>query len=91
LVLAQKGFRSVVLEQVAEFGEAGVGEQVKRRALLIERMAMFDTVTGNEVVNIECGAGFRARVGNPYAVAHRADVHAANDNPQPRRACLTVR
>jgi salicylate hydroxylase len=94
LALAQKGFRSVVLEQLAEFGEAGVGlqvapnalsaldalgvgEPVKRRALLIERMVMFDTVTGNEVVNIECGARFRERFGNPYAVAHRADVHGA--------------
>ena len=87
LALAQKGFRSIVLEQVAEFGEAGVGlqvapnalsaldalgvgEPVKRRALLIERMVMFDTVTGEEVVNIECGARFRERFGNPYAVAH---------------------
>ncbi len=94
LALAQKGFRSIVLEQVAEFGEAGVGlqvapnalsaldglgvgEPVKRRALLIERMVMFDTVSGEEVVNIECGARFRERFGNPYAVAHRADVHGA--------------
>lgn len=94
LALARKGFCSVVLEQVAEFGEAGVGLQVapnalsaldalgvgggvKRRALLIERMVMYDTVTGDEVVSIECGARFRERFGNPYAVAHRADVHGA--------------
>jgi salicylate hydroxylase len=38
---------------------------------------MFDTVTDNEVVNVECGARFRERFGNPYAVAHRADVHGA--------------
>jgi salicylate hydroxylase len=94
LALARRGFSSVVLEQVAEFGEAGVGLQVapnalsaldalgvgdgvKRRALLIERMVMYDTITGDEVVNIECGARFRERFGNPYAVAHRADVHGA--------------
>ncbi|MET0445005.1 MAG: 3-hydroxybenzoate 6-monooxygenase [Pseudorhodoplanes sp.] len=94
LALAQKGFASEVLEQVAEFGEAGVGLQVapnalsaldalgvgdpvKRRALLIERMVMFDTITGSEVVNVECGERFRERFGNPYAVAHRADVHGA--------------
>ena len=94
LALAQKGFSSLVLEQVAQFGEAGVGlqvapnalsaldalgvgEPVKRRALLIERMVMYDTVTGSEVVNVECGARFRERFGNPYAVAHRADVHGA--------------
>lgn len=94
LALAQKGFSSIVLEQVAEFGEAGVGlqvapnalsaldalgvgEPVKRRALLIERMVMYDTVTGSEVVHVECGARFRERFGNPYAVAHRADVHGA--------------
>ena len=32
LALAQKGFRSIVLEQVAEFGEAGVGLQVAPNA-----------------------------------------------------------
>ena len=94
LSLAQRGFRTIVLEQVAQFGEAGVGLQVapnalsaldamgvgdsvKRHALLIERLLMRDTITGETVVDIPCGDQFRERFGNPYAVAHRADVHGA--------------
>ena len=55
----------------------GVGDAVKRRALLIERMLMMDGVTGEQVVDIPCGEGFVRRFGNPYAVAHRSDVHGA--------------
>ncbi|OGA02182.1 MAG: hypothetical protein A3I00_06695 [Betaproteobacteria bacterium RIFCSPLOWO2_02_FULL_64_12] len=55
----------------------GVGERAKKGAFLIERMVMMDGVTGEEVVNIPCGKEFRARFGNPYAVAHRADIHGA--------------
>jgi 2-polyprenyl-6-methoxyphenol hydroxylase-like FAD-dependent oxidoreductase len=55
----------------------GVGEAAKKNALLIERLLMMDAVTGEEVVNIPCGARFRERFGNPYAVAHRADIHGA--------------
>jgi salicylate hydroxylase len=94
LALARRGFRSLVLEQAREFGEAGVGLQVapnalsvldalgvgaaaKKNALLIERLVMMDGVTGHEVANIPCDDRFRARFGNPYAVAHRADIHGA--------------
>src|ERR1700744_1904487 len=49
----------------------GVGQAAKKNALLIERLLMLDAVTGEEVVNIPCGAGFVQRFGNPYAVAHR--------------------
>ena len=94
LALARHGFRSLVLEQAHEFGEAGVGLQVapnalsvldalgvgaaaKKNALLIERLLMLDAVTGEEVANISCGERFRERFGNPYAVAHRADIHGA--------------
>jgi salicylate hydroxylase len=55
----------------------GVGEAAKKHALLIERLVMMDGVTGQEVVNIPCGARFRERFGNPYAVAHRTDIHGA--------------
>jgi salicylate hydroxylase len=94
LALARRDFRSVVLEQAHELGEAGVGLQVapnalsvldalgvgaaaKKNALLIERLVMMDGVTGEEVVNIPCDERFRERFGNPYAVAHRADIHGA--------------
>jgi salicylate hydroxylase len=55
----------------------GVGERVKQRALLIERMSMRDAVSGNLICDIPCGAEFRRLFNNPYAVAHRADVHGA--------------
>jgi len=38
---------------------------------------MMDAVTGAEVVNVPLDERFRARFGNPYAVAHRADIHGA--------------
>ena len=94
LALAQRGFKSVVLEQARNFGEVGVGlqvapnalhvldalglgERVKKDAFLIERMVMADAVSGDEILNIECGEAFKKRFGNPYAVAHRADIHGA--------------
>ncbi len=55
----------------------GVGAPAKRDALLIERMLMMDGVSGQTIVDIPCGAEFIARYGNPYAVAHRADIHGA--------------
>lgn len=55
----------------------GVGTQVKRDALLIEQMLMMDGISGEPVCRIPCGPAFEQRFGNPYAVAHRADVHGA--------------
>jgi salicylate hydroxylase len=55
----------------------GVGEAVKKHALLIERMLMMDGVTGEQIVDIPCGEAWIRRFGNPYAVAHRSDVHDA--------------
>jgi 2-polyprenyl-6-methoxyphenol hydroxylase-like FAD-dependent oxidoreductase len=55
----------------------GVGERAKKDAFLIERMVMADAVDGCEILNIECGEAFKRRFGNPYAVAHRADIHGA--------------
>jgi 3-hydroxybenzoate 6-monooxygenase len=55
----------------------GVGEAAKKHALSIERLVMMDAVSGAEVVNFPCGERFRERFRNPYAVAHRADIHGA--------------
>jgi 3-hydroxybenzoate 6-monooxygenase len=55
----------------------GVGDQVKKDALLIERMLMMDGISGDPICDIPCGEAFQSRFGNPYAVAHRADVHGA--------------
>ncbi len=69
----------------------GVGEQAKRHALLIERLLMMDGVSGAEVVNIPCGERFRERFGNPYAVAHRADIHGALLEACQGNASITLR
>ena len=55
----------------------GVGEAAKRHALMIERLLMMDAVSGAEVASIPCDERFIERFGNPYAVAHRADIHGA--------------
>lgn len=55
----------------------GVGDVVKAKALLIERMLMVDAVSGETICDIPCGPRFESLFGNPYALAHRADVHGA--------------
>jgi 2-polyprenyl-6-methoxyphenol hydroxylase-like FAD-dependent oxidoreductase len=53
----------------------GVGELVKREAVLIERLLMMDGLSGETVIEIPVDERFRERYGNPYAVTHRADIH----------------
>ena len=55
----------------------GVGQDAKKNALLIERLVVKDSVTGETIIDVPTGAAFRERFGNPYAVAHRADIHGA--------------
>jgi 2-polyprenyl-6-methoxyphenol hydroxylase-like FAD-dependent oxidoreductase len=55
----------------------GVGEQIRRAAVFTDRMVMMDAVDCSEVASIPVGDDFRARFCNPYAVTHRADLHAA--------------
>jgi 2-polyprenyl-6-methoxyphenol hydroxylase-like FAD-dependent oxidoreductase len=54
-----------------------VGELVKKEAVFIERLLMMDGITGETVIDIPLDERFRERYGNPYAVTHRADIHAA--------------
>src|SRR5262245_3314554 len=55
----------------------GVGGLVKKEAVFVERMLMFDGVSGEKVVDIPLDKRFAARFGNPYAVTHRADIHGS--------------
>jgi len=55
----------------------GVGALVKREAVFIERLLMFDGVSGERVVDIPLDKRFAKRFGNPYAVTHRADIHGS--------------
>jgi 3-hydroxybenzoate 6-monooxygenase len=55
----------------------GVGALVKKQAVFIERLLMFDGVSGEKVVDVPLDERFAKRFGNPYAVTHRADIHGA--------------
>jgi salicylate hydroxylase len=59
------------------FDALGVGPRARKTAVYTERLLMMDAIDGTEVANLEVGEEFRTRFGNPYAVAHRADVHLA--------------
>ena len=54
----------------------GVGENARKRAVFTERLIMMDAVDGSEVGSFPVGQAFRDRFQNPYAVIHRADIHA---------------
>jgi len=55
----------------------GVGQLVKKEAVFIEHLLMFDGVSGEKVIDIPLDARFARRFGNPYAVTHRADIHGS--------------
>ena len=55
----------------------GVGALVKREAVFIERLLMFDGVSGEKVIDMPLDKRFQQRFGNPYAVTHRADIHGS--------------
>jgi 3-hydroxybenzoate 6-monooxygenase len=55
----------------------GVGALVKREAVFIEHLLMFDGVSGEKVIDIPLDERFARRFGNPYAVTHRADIHGS--------------
>ncbi len=61
----------------AAFDALGIGAAARDLAVYTERMVMMDAIDESEVAAIPVGAAFRERFGNPYAVIHRADVHAA--------------
>src|SRR5262245_64966673 len=55
----------------------GVGGLVKKEAVFVEHMLMYDGVSGEKVIDIPLDARFARRFGNPYAVTHRADIHGS--------------
>lgn len=61
----------------AAFDALGVGPLARSRAVYTDEMVMHDALDEALVGRIPTGEAFRARFGNPYAVIHRADVHAA--------------
>jgi salicylate hydroxylase len=55
----------------------GVGGLVKKEAVFIEHLLMFDGVSGEKVIDVPLDRRFARRFGNPYAVTHRADIHGS--------------
>jgi salicylate hydroxylase len=55
----------------------GVGQLVKKEAVFVEHLLMFDGVTGEKVIDIPLDRRFARRFANPYAVTHRADIHGS--------------
>jgi 3-hydroxybenzoate 6-monooxygenase len=53
----------------------GVGEAARSRAVFTDSIRLMDALDGSEIVQIDVGAPYRQRFGNPYAVIHRADIH----------------
>jgi len=59
------------------FDALGIGERARGKAVYIEQLMMMDATDESEVACMPVGEAFRKRFGNPYAVSHRADLHAA--------------
>jgi salicylate hydroxylase len=59
------------------FDALGIGEEARARAVYTDHLIMMDAVDETEVASMPVGDAFRKRFGNPYAVCHRADVHAS--------------
>src|SRR5687768_11290808 len=55
----------------------GVGALVKKEAVFVEHLFMFDGVSGEKIIDIPLDKRFAKRFGNPYAVTHRADIHGS--------------
>jgi salicylate hydroxylase len=61
----------------AAFDALGIGPIARSRAVYTDEMVMHDALDETLVGRIPTGEAFRRRFGNPYAVIHRADVHAS--------------
>src|SRR5882757_6796099 len=57
------------------FDYLGVGEAARSMAVYIDQLRLMDALTAEEITHIDLRENFRARFGNPYAVAHRGDLH----------------
>lgn len=57
------------------FDYLGVGDAARSLAVYIDQLRLMDAMQGEEIVHIDLGEKFRARMGNPYAVVHRGELH----------------
>ena len=57
------------------FDQLGVGDAARKMAVYIDNLRLMDALTGDEITRIPLGETFRKRMGNPYAVVHRGELH----------------
>lgn len=57
------------------FDYLGVGETAREMAVYIDNLRLMDALSGEEITRIPLDEAFRSRMGNPYAVVHRGDLH----------------
>lgn len=58
------------------FDALGIGAQMRETAVFVDALRLLDAKTAEEITRIPLDAPFRAHFGNPYAVVHRAELHA---------------
>lgn len=58
------------------FDRLGIGDQARSQAVFVDRIRLMDGLSGEEIFHLPLDERFRERFGNPYAVVHRADLHA---------------
>lgn len=58
------------------FDALGLTEAIERVAVFPDNLIMRDALSGEEITRVPLGASFRSRFNGPYAVIHRADLHA---------------
>ena len=68
------------------FDYLGVGDAARSMAVYIDALLLMDAITAEEITSIPLKEDFRKRMGNPYAVVHRGDLHgvflkACRDHP----------
>ncbi|MEM8813619.1 MAG: 3-hydroxybenzoate 6-monooxygenase [Pseudomonadota bacterium] len=57
------------------FDAIGIGDEARSRAVYVDKLRLMDAKTAEEICHIPLDEPFRQRMGNPYAVVHRADLH----------------
>lgn len=58
------------------FDALGVGDAIRAIAIYIDKIRLMDGVSGEEIFHVPLDEPFRQTFANPYAVVHRADLHA---------------
>lgn len=79
------------------FDYLGIGDEARKMAVYVDKLRLIDATTAEDVAEIDLGEPFRKRFRNPYAVAHRGDLHGvfvracrANPSVDLRTGCNVV-